>query len=589
MLRRGRANPVIFIFIMLILVGAAIGLFIFYRNVATIRILPWLSEEMGSKPVLTMATLNVEPGQVYIVDGDIQGWQIKKKDTQLYEKLSFSGALSVNDVVVPHLFDWYFDGVDDYILGSLLSKSSFLVSINDPYGTLVARFVNYDTSRLVGASTPHTFIFGITQQSTSLYAFAISVYSPTKLQGYFRGLGHNGFTDLGYNTEDIWFTEAFSYSVYDANKTQVLMWIDGNRASLPNNGWYNYTDGRFGTDSPVNMFRIGWSGLNEPDEWFNGKVGYVMAFKKVLSDQDALDIENGVIYSSSLELFVSATFYNGSHYIDVINGVAGTPYGGVIRIPAENPSLFMIKNLASDNKVHFKWFPLGSTITIKDQYGNIIRKFTIVGTPVNQDNQIEDYAISLDATTIPQATIEAYVPSLKVRVYGPLGAIVEIVDENNVVVGSGKISGSYVDIPLLEPVSGKIVVYADAEAKSKLDVVVDGSENVLTVKVLDSGVPIPDLLVRIADPSGVVIGYDKTNSSGVAEFRLDRPLPEITIEVSGIWKGELIYLTQQSPPPYNPENANANVAGEKESLMLLGVGALFVVVAAVIIISRGRR
>lgn len=539
-------NLFIIIFILLVLGFAAFGFYYAYRNIASIKILPWLTEEIGSKPVLTMADVNLEPGQVYAVTGDLQGWQIKQKNTKLYEYLVLNNVdLRPNDVIAPHLYMWWFDGKDDYLLVT-----------NLPTGNVGIWSVVYSAG-----------LEGWVVRVNNIYTRT----DPTN--GY--GIYNYNWTNKGYHytstaSLDNIFTATWDGTTLKLYQGDVLdTQLQPGGQGLISTG---YTTLYVAAASPPNLL------------------------SKVTVDSFALYLNtvitpsnNGMVLpSDGLEIFIDATFFNGSVYMDLTGKYSATSYGNPIRLPTQKPWLWMVQQLLNDNKLHFKWFPKGTILQISDQNGNIIKKFTVTGNAINQDGQIEDYAIDLGTDLVSKAMIEAWVPSQKIRIYGPLGATVEIQDESGVVVGSGRISGDYVDIVLTKKITnGKIIVYADSQSQKQLDIRADFNNDKLTVKIYDNNVPVPDLLVRIADASGVVVAAGTTNQSGAVEFQVDRPLVEATIEVSGIWKNELIYLTETaaSPPPNN--QVVNDTSAERTRLLLLGLG-LMLLVGVVYVVARNR-
>jgi hypothetical protein len=240
--------------------------------------------------------------------------------------------------------------------------------------------------------------------------------------------------------------------------------------------------------------------------------------------------------------------------------------------------------------LHFKYFPKGTIIQIKDSNGNIIRKFTIDGISINLDDQIEDYTINLNTDLIAQGTIEAWVPSQKVRVYGPYGATIQILDANGIVVGEAKVSANgYVDIPLTETVAnGQIIVQADDIYSGSFDIQADLNNNVLDVKIFENNIPIPGLLVRVADPSGVVIASGITDQSGSFEAEIDHPLPSATIEVSGIWNYKLVYQSQEFT--FSSEaSTTTSTSSEQIKLLLLGAFVIVLIAAIIVFTTRGIR
>ncbi|AQQ75453.1 hypothetical protein JdFRA1000001_20c [uncultured archaeal virus] len=583
-MRKGNVNTVLLVIILLILVGGALGLYMFYRNVASIKLLPWLSTEIGDKPVLTLATLStIEPGQVYQVVADKQGWQVKLKDTQLYEYLKLENIdLRPNDVIAPHLYDFYVSALYDYVR---YDKTVSIDTTTTPwYWTIVTTFkVNdYVTDVEAGFSYAIHTIAGFTDHWGGSVSFRTDeTYGHIKKPSLWIINTEFIFGDADYND---WITISGARKVIDANNTVGKATINGvsyteisgsNTANA-----YAYTASKY--------VHVGEITTYHATDWV-GRIAYA-AFYLEYNDVEYYNEVQSRVLGSALFALADPTFYNGSSYF-LHDGTPGTPNNNIIRIPAEQTWMWFISSLASDNKLHFKWFPEGSIIQIKDQNGNVLRKFTVSGSPVNDDEQIEDYSIDLNTDLVSQATIEAWVPSQKVRVYGPYGATIQIVDANGIVVGEAKIgSEGYVDIPIMESVAnGQVIVQADSKASNNLDILAELNGNMLKVTVLDQGTPVPDLLVRVADPSGVVIASNTTDQSGSIEVNVDRPLPEATIEVSGIWNYQLVYQKQDIQLQNTVPAETSTSSSEQTKLLLLGAFLVVMIIAVILFTTKGIR
>ena len=504
------------IILMIVLGMIGITVYLIYRtSTAMTSILPLpLTEEIGKKPVLVALQFGeIRPGQVYEVTPDKQGWQIKQKDTHLYEKLELQGIdLSVNDVVAWHGYDLY-ASPGQYIsymnprsvaTGSIAWQVRFkLVHSDDSLNSPIFR--PPESPRLdVERITHYVFVF---YDNSS--AIGILVSKPA--------------IDM---LDDQW-------HVVSASHYNGLL-----------NTWYDGT--QYAVDKTDN---------GDP-ELYEVKIGpYVGGFTEMISYaivwKNGNDISGNIDESTplqDLEMLLDPTFYNGTHFFDLITGVVGTSYGSVTRVPAEQQWLWLVKSLESDNKVHFEWFPEGTIIKIKDSSGNVIREFTITGKLAGNTTQVEDYAVSLDTTTLVGATVEALVPSMKVRVYAPMSSYVTVLSEDGTKYGEYQVGSSgYVDIPLVNPLTNAyIVVYADNEAEEGLNIdVKDLGGGKLEVKIYnDRGVLIPGLLVRLVDPANVVLNYSVTDESGTAILDAGRPLAEAKILVDGVWDGTIYKLSK---------------------------------------------
>lgn len=479
--------------------------------------------------------------------GDKQGWQITKKDTKLYEKLMLSKVdINVGDVIIPHIFDYYSD-TDQNIMFDLPDKSIDKVYIAG-YGKGI--FVSGTRPTYVRASLSSGYVRIYLWSGDAPYAaFQANNGTAGDTLGLFPNIDAREWHEFA--------------ALFDLPHSKVIGYIDGAESSTGNlTAKYDLT-----VASVVYKSYKGWMAY-----------GYVA--KNVPSEGAGAHI----LQSEMLSLF-EPTAYNGTYYIDIISKVTASGEG--IRIPTENPFLWLVKSLENDNKLHFKWFLTGTIIKIKDSSGNIIREFTIDGTPANSDDQIEDYAVALDITAVSSATVEAYVPSFKVRVYAPYGSIVQIVDNEGNIVGEGKCTGEYVDIMLSKEVdNGQILILADTKLSKELDVSTSLNGNNLIVNVFDDGSPVPDMLVRVADSAGVVVASGLTDQSGQVEFELNTPLPEATIEVSGIWQYKLVYQTETIQLSNNVNVGNSG-GSEQTRLLLLGLGIIAMIAAIIVFSTKG--
>ena len=569
------------IIIALLLLGmAALGTYIIYEknrpHVGGIPLPPWqLSEEIGPYPVLTKTTIGkLEPGTVWQVKADIQGWQIQEKQTTLYEKLVLDNVdLQPNDVVSWHGWVWWFgssaNGNVEFDFPDSIAKE---LQLKLSWITMFRESPNPDDRiRLGGGSNYITYYADFQGEYLRLTFGFINLTGTAKVWLY------SFYPDIKYES-DLWYVASVNY-VANASITFYL---------------YNMTYLASGTVSISDEMQYPLSRVSTGCFYGYCPVGYrsymVIYARNVASDT----IENviqGKVDSQDLALFADPTFYNGTHYIDIASNSVGTP-NNVLRIPAEQPFLWYIKSLKSDNKLHLMWFPAGSIIRIKDSNGNLIREFTITGNAVNEDGQVEDYAIDLNADVIAGASIEAYVPSMKIRVYGPYGSIVKIVGSDGTIYAEGEISGDYVDLVLQHTLeNADIVISASDYKENLLDIqVVERNDGTIEITVMDDkGVLIPGILVRVADPSGVVFYSALTGQDGKVSFKPNRPLPEATIEASGIWQGTIHYTSktvqlsveQIEAPPSSTSN-------ELMQWIALGLGIIVIAAFLMLIMSKRR-
>jgi len=95
-------------------------------------------------------------------------------------------------------------------------------------------------------------------------------------------------------------------------------------------------------------------------------------------------------------LFLDATFFNGTHYIDLSGmGNHGVGYNGVSRVLSSRPHLYLVKGLHGGGLVHFRFFPVNTVVDVYNATTNsLVASFTVDG-PANPAGLVEDYAVSL--------------------------------------------------------------------------------------------------------------------------------------------------------------------------------------------------
>ncbi|RLG74513.1 MAG: hypothetical protein DRO14_05640, partial [Thermoprotei archaeon] len=430
-----------------------------------------MTEEVNPPQVLYAAAIQLDQGTVWQVSYDVNGIRVEQRSSELIERVNLSDVdLGVNDVVAPILWDWYFDGVDDCVEFDINDEDA---AWNTPYTMYIYAKV---------------FQRGSDQRIAGLVnAFGIQVDSQEH-NGYARLVLTN--TSGGKN----WYPVARIYDNIDCryhllgnlfNGTHLEAWLDGSKSSSIDVTIY-------GSDEMVQRrqkIEIGrWGAL-----YSKSQVSFALIdFNEYKSFSNVMD---------GYEFFASATFYNGTHYLDLIHGLVGTPQGNPARIPTENPTLFLVKSLASDNKLHLKYVPPNSIFRIK--YNGMVYEWRVTGEP-NAAGLIEDYAIDIasifGSTVLPNAAIELIYDSQKVRFYVPSGFQVVVEGNGWSETHEVPLNSSYVDFGL--PSSGtytiKILGYEE-EPRIR----VETSGDLVRVTVTDeAGYALAGAKVYVYDASG---------------------------------------------------------------------------------------
>ena len=117
--RRSSALPILAGLLLLVLVLALVLTAVspllpgFPSSIFGIR----LREEVSPPQVLYASSISLTRGSVLDVVLSVHGIELVNTGRQLVERLNLSGVdVSVNDVIAPHLFDWYFATASDYVL-----------------------------------------------------------------------------------------------------------------------------------------------------------------------------------------------------------------------------------------------------------------------------------------------------------------------------------------------------------------------------------------------------------------------------------------------------------------------------------------
>jgi len=233
------------------------------------------------------------------------------------------------------------------------------------------------------------------------------------------------------------------------------------------------------------------------------------------------------------------------------------------------------------------WFPSGSIVRVIDANG-FVREWTVSGN-ATVEGQVEDFAVSVDFDILPNATVEAIVPSLKARFYVPSGFTVKL-ESSDGVAYSG-VSSGYIDLPVPE---GEYTVKIIASSIETKDYTIEWSRSgsSLEIKVYDQGFPVTHALVIVKDPvANEVLAYGETDASGSVEFS-EINAAAVEVEVHKLQDGvyyhdsETIQLTTQitaSPSPM------PSTAADNRRALYIAVGVFVIALIAVIVAIARRR
>ena len=562
------------IIIFLVLAGAGLLLYKAKTTGGLSRIFPGLAEELAPEQVVLEVTLNVAPGKVFELAPSPQGYVLQEKTGySLVERLTLDNVdLQPNDVVAPHIYDLYLDGADDYVFfpddpAYDFSTGSFTVAAaakklwkpesSDTQG---------DICKWGGGSSGAVPGFRLFFGSINIKVVKFHVENATTGEEY--------TAKIAVDRDGVWRT---LFGVHNANSKTIKLYLDSsaNYASTAYTGILDVSN-----NNGLTVGVRGWCDAS----FMHGYVAWVATWNKALAAAEVDDASRHVLTTPSF--LMDPTFYNGTHFIDAVSGITGTPYGGVVRIPAEQTWLWHIKNLKSDNKLHLMWFPAGSIVRIIDSSG-FIREWTVSGN-ATVEGQVEDFAVSVDFDVLPNATVEAIVPSLKARFYVPSGFTVKL-ESSDGVAYSG-VSSGYIDLPVPE---GEYTVKIIASSIETKDYTIEWSRygSSLEIKVYDQGFPVTHALVIVKDPvSGDVLGYGETDASGSIGFS-EVNAAAVEVEVQKLQDGiyyhdsETIQLATQITASPSPMSATT----ENRRAVYIAIGVFVIALIAVIVAIARRR
>ena len=514
-------------------------------------LLKWMlvSEEHGG---VQLASGTVKAGYVYSFGWTDSGWAFQAKtNTLLVDKVELDNIdLSPGDTVAPHLYDLY-ASPGQYIsyinprtsaTNSIAWQMDFkLVSTDDLSNSLI--FQPPESPRInAEASTHKVFVFY--DNSTNI-GLLVTKPSIDMLDGAWHVVAASHYNGL------------------------LNAWYDGvqQASDIADNG-----DAELYSNVELGSYNIN---------------GYTVQIAYAIVWKSGADINGNVDTTaplSDLLMLLDPTFYNGTSYIDLVSGVAGTPYGGVQRVPAEKLWLWQVKQLSSDGKLHFRYFPPGTVIKAVDSNGNVVREWTIPSTDVNGAGLVEDYAVDI-GTGLNNVNLTASIPSGKARIYGPPGFTVKV---NGDTYSSEYTipSTGYVDVPIPDG-SDTVSLLASGEKDGALGISATSTGDALKVQVYNtsSGVALSGAVVVAKKNNEAASAVTDENGFATVNIKPDAP---VTLEV--YYLGDSIVYTGSSV--YTPPTSNSAAALPEENHSHTALALLILVLlgaAMALLALRGRR
>ena len=534
-----------------------------------------LTTEVTPPETLYSTTINLQPGQVYQVTYNANGISVTPKSSQLIDSVNLSNVdLSANDVVAWHGYDWWLDGQDDFVY----------------YGG----FVTPNFTKLYVEAGYETESPGVAQKVFTAFSATPSIYwGLYNVIAWFEawnststGVTNGRITSYyqGFNNADNAYHRIGVY--YDGSK--MYGFSDGVQVSTYDPSTYGYDDGPI---KYVNKIYVGVSGGTF--SFFHGRIMYIV-FEHTKPANPTVDT-----IISNPYFVLDPTIYNGTRYIDLVNGAIGIPHGGVTRLPADHPFLWLVKNLASDNMLHVRYVPPGSIFRIK--YNGMIYEWHITGTP-NNAGLIEDYPIDLASifgqTVLPNATVQLIYPSQKVRFYVPSGFQVQITSSNWTETHQTPLNSSYVDFGL--PNGGTYTIRVLGYEEQPRVTVQTTSSNVKVTVTDPNGYALSGAKVYIYNSNNELAAAGVTNDFGVFQFnKTALSGDQARIIVSHLSNGYyyhmdklvtlngLVTIQPRQPRPINIPEAAAT--GGSNSSAAVGIVIILLLAVLTVALLAGRR
>lgn len=255
-------------------------------------------------------------------------------------------------ILAPHLYDWSFDGKDDYIL--VANSVSLDVTNAISIGALIYPLNSGLRVNLISKNLAYRMI----RFSDNKIYFQLSL-NGTWAQNWLIG---NTTIQLNSWTHIV--------ETYDSSLTS-------NKMKIYVNGTLDAEGDLAGTliDTSTNPLDIGYDGYDYP---WDGYIAFIHIYNRALSI-NSIDTSytNHIVNASGLVLFLDPTFYNGATYLDLSPyHNDGTPYDGVARVPTNQTWLWVVENARNDSLVHLDWFPVGSKVYFY-QNGGLVKTVDI--------------------------------------------------------------------------------------------------------------------------------------------------------------------------------------------------------------------
>jgi hypothetical protein len=318
-----------------------------------------------------------------------------EQQATVLQPLTLTATLYIEpgDALAPHIYDWYFDGVDDYVVIPLtvygwpdMTVQEWLYPYYPKANSAYSKF-----SMIGDYWIDRPSIFYATNNRHD-YIWLDLAFVTRRPDGTIRSYD---FSIYAYR--NVWVNVAYRFGLEDR---VFAGYVNGARVYTTTVPSTEYTILEWNPDTATRpwMYRRLVLGASvEFLEHMKVMQGSILVYSRALSDMEIARAYNAnIVDANGLALFLDATFYNGTHYVDLSgNDNHGVGYGGVSRVLSSRPHLYLVKGLHSDGLVHFRFFPVNTVVDVYDAATNgLVASFTVDG-PANPAGMVEDYAVSL--------------------------------------------------------------------------------------------------------------------------------------------------------------------------------------------------
>ncbi len=400
-----------------------------------------------------------------------------------------------NTAIAPHLYDWSFDGVDDY------------VEVPDS--------PSLNPSQL----TIEVLIRGYVEPSGDKTEAVIA-----KRAQYGIYWDHTEHKTLGFFIRD---TSLIFHDVVHPSKPAVNTWLhyigafDGRYLKLYENGELINIYDTGGVTITTTTNGVGIGDNLAGTQYCQMDIALARIYNRALTEDEIVNAYNShVVNASGLVLFLDPTFYNGTHYLDLSgNDNHGTPYGGVKRVEAEKKWLWVVYNLSyiSDGKVHLMYFPVGWVVRFK-YGGEVVKEVNITSDDVVVDGLVlpAEYTVEVGQYyALMPVTLNAFTNKASLQINESV--YIYFVPRNY----TGFISGLQVNVSIVKPDSTTV----------NLTMVEDPYNNVYYCLFSDTNLIGTYLVIVKTEIYGFPAEARTRFEVGTLEQKLDEMLAEIVAKI----------------------------------------------------------